>query len=573
MNRLLSQVPRMPRWMPRWRHLRWAACAAVVPALWACNSRRLATPAPLPAVVDARSFKQSVNHQLDLLVMVDNSQSMNPLQAKMSAQLPTFLNALKDTSTGQYPDLHVAVVSSSFGGGAWSNVNQCASGVHPGDDQGNFQQGPGGAGAGSCNMLHSGETYLKNGDGTSANPANFDGDIGTAFQCMASLGDSGCGFESQFESVYYALAKARLEKGTPDQDGDMMHDSNNGGFLRPNAVLAVVMLTNEDDCSVRYDSLLLDPGVNTVTDPSGLGALQSYRCNEFGHLCDGPDGKMQPPPHGYNFQTNTFDLPAGTFRTPTGAGQGGVMLTNCVSEEGNGKTDSMVRAPNGNPDPTNGHLWPTVKDFSGAIMGLKANPNDVLVAAIAGPTVDDGGNSLYRVFAQDNPAANEKDPVVDHSCVQATSDSTKPEYADPGVRIKAWTESFGTNGVFYPICANDFSAAMKNIAERIHQKLGASCVSTNIAKLPGTDKWNCTVTQKTTDSAGKTMSMQLDQCNEQTGNNVSNAPCYQLHPDNTCTDPTAATLFRVCNDSGCQAAAQTSESKDATIACQVADAA
>jgi len=557
MNRLLSQVPRMPRWMPRWRHLRWAACAAVVPALWACNSRRLATPTPLPAVVDARSFKQTVNHQLDLLVMVDNSSSMQPLQAKLSDQLPTFLAALKDTSTNQYPDLHVAVVSSSFGGGAWGNVNQCASGSHPGDDQGKFQQGPGGAGAGQCSMLHPGETYLKNGDGTSMNPANFDGDIGKAFQCMALLGDSGCGFESQFESVYYALSKAHDPS-----------DKDNGGFLRDSAVLAVVMLTNEDDCSVRYDSLLLDPGINTVTDKSGLGALQSYRCNEFGHLCDGPDGKNKPPPHGYNFDTNMFDLATGTYRTPNGPGQGGVMLTNCVSEEGNGKTDPMIKDPAGNSDPTNGHLFPTVADFSSFIKSLKNNPDDVLVAAIAGPTTDSGGNSLYRVFATDNPAASENDPVVDHSCVQATSDSGKPEYADPAVRVKAWTDSFLTNGVFYPICANDFSMAMKGIAERIHQKLGASCVSTHIAKLEGTDTYNCTVTQKTTDSSGKVTSSSLPQCD---GSN-SNAPCFQLQENSsTCTDPTAKTLFKVCSDSSCMLAAQSTESKDATIACAVTD--
>ena len=566
MNRLLSQVPRMPRWMPRWRHLRWVACAAVVPALWACNSRRLATPTPLPAVVDARSFKQTVNHQLDLLVMVDNSSSMNPLQAKMNDQLPNFLAALKDSSTGQYPDLHVAVVSSSFGGGAWQNVNQCYSGSHPGDDQGNFQQGPGGAGSGMCSMLHSGETYLKNGDGTSANPANFDGDIGTAFQCMALLGDTGCGFESQFESVYYALAKASLQAG-PD---DSTHDSHNGGFLRSSAVLAVVMLTNEDDCSVRADSLLLDPGINSAMDPSGLGALQSYRCNEFGHLCDGPDGKMKPPPHGYNFQTNMYDLATGSYRTPTGPGQGGVMLTNCVSEEGMGKTDDMIRDPKGNPDPTNGHLWPTVHDFSGFIQSLKANPDDVLVAAIAGPTVDNDGNSLYRVFAQDNPAAqDENDPVVDHSCVQATSDSSKPEYADPAVRIQQWTTSFGANGVFYPICANSFASAMTNIANRIHQKLGASCVSTNIAKIAGTDQYNCTVTQKTTDSTTNKVTMAtLPQCD---GSN-SNAPCFQLQEQSaSCTDPTAKTLFKVCNDSGCMAMSQSNESKDASIACAVAD--
>ena len=399
----------------------------------------------------------------DILFMIDNSQSMNSLQAKLSVQLPLFLSTLKDPGTGKYPDLHVAVVSSSFGGGAWSNISQCVAGSHPGDDQGNFQQGPGGAGAGACVHLHAGETFLKTGDGTSVDPPNFDGDAATTFQCMALLGDTGCGFESQFESVYYALTKAAKLPG-PD---DAAHDSHNGGFLRDDAMLAIVMLTNEDDCSVAHDSLLLDPSVNTVTDLTGLGAFQSYRCNEFGHLCAG-----QPPPHGYDFTSSMFDLPSGTYRTANGPGTGGSMLTSCVSAEDMGKTDPSVRGLGGQPDPTNGHLWPTVGEFTAFIRSLKANPDRILVAALAGPVADNFGNSLYRVFAQENPAAaGEMDPVVDHSCVQATTDPGRPEYADPAVRIKQWTDSFGPNGIFYPICANDFSAATTAIASKIRQKL------------------------------------------------------------------------------------------------------
>ena len=129
-----------------WRRLRWLLFAPVVVALWACADHRLAIPQPAPSVIDVRSFRQNVNHKLDILFMVDDSNSMSPLQAKMTKQLPMFMDQLVDPSTGQLPDLHVAVISSSYGGGAWSNVNQCATGSYPGDDQGKFQQGPGGAG-------------------------------------------------------------------------------------------------------------------------------------------------------------------------------------------------------------------------------------------------------------------------------------------------------------------------------------------------------------------------------------------------------------------------------------------
>jgi hypothetical protein len=244
-----------------------------------------------------------------------------------------------------------------------------------------------------------------------------------------------------------------------------------------------------------------------------------------------------------------------------------VTLNNCVSAEEMGKTDDLITDPSGNPDPTHGHLWPTVKDFGDYIRMYKANSDDILVAAIAGPTVDNNGGSLYRVIPQMNAAANgETDPVVDHSCTQATSDATMPEYADPAIRIKQWVDGFGANGIFYPICANDFKTAMVGIATKIHQKLGASCVSTNIALNDPNDPnsgHNCQVSQKTTDSAGTVRTDLLPECN-------GNFPCYQLLFNNmACTDPTAKTLFKVCNDAACAVVMGSTDTKDASIACAV----
>src|SRR5438477_582700 len=83
-----------------------------------------------------RSSALSVGHKLDVLFMVDNSSSMSPLQAKMSAQLGTFMDILVDD--GRLPDMHVAVVSSSLGAGRWGNINGCSHDQHPGDDGGKF---------------------------------------------------------------------------------------------------------------------------------------------------------------------------------------------------------------------------------------------------------------------------------------------------------------------------------------------------------------------------------------------------------------------------------------------------
>jgi hypothetical protein len=381
----------------------------VVLALWACSSHRLSIPEPNLVTVDQRTFNQTVNHKLDILFMVDDSSSMTALQKKMSDQLGTFMDILVDPATGLLPDMHVAVVSSSYGAGAFVGVNQCPHDVkYPGNDGAQFLQGPGGPGSGSCTMLHPGAKYLDTGDRSKTQP-NYEGDVRDAFKCIALLGEAGCGFESQFESVYFAVAR-EANPGNAD----------NAGFLREDAVLAVVMLTNEDDCSVPGSSALLNPGVISVADSSGLGALRNYRCNEFGHLCNG-----SPPPHGY----------------PDPIPSNGVTLDNCVSaEDMSPKTDDLA----GYPDDSHGHLF-TIKDMAGLFDQLKrGHHDDILVAAIAGPPTP------YRVISEMNPyKTDEVIPAIDHSCTYATDDPANPGFADPAVRINQWVHTFGPNGRFY----------------------------------------------------------------------------------------------------------------------------
>lgn len=523
----------------RRRHVRWVAAAIAVPALWACSSHRLSIPEANTAIIDQRTFAQTVNHKLDVLFMVDDSSSMAALQKKMSDQLGTFMDILVDPSTGLLPDMHVAVVSSSFGAGAFEGVSQCPHDLkYPGNDGAKFLQGPGGPGAGRCTMLHRGAQFLDTGDGVKTHP-NYDGDVRDAFRCIALIGEGGCGFESQFESVYYALAR---EASTgPD----------NTGFLREDAVLAVVMLTNEDDCSVPSNSALLNPGIISVSDPSGMGALRNYRCNEFGHLCKG-----SPPPHGY----------------PDPIPPGGVTLQDCVSaEDKSPKTDDA----GGFLDESHGHLF-TVNDMTDLFGQLKpTHPGDILVAAIAGPPTP------YRVLLETNPyKTDEAIPMIDHSCTYPTDDKDNPEYADPAVRINQWVHTFGANGLFYPICAPELKNAMTGIANKIHQKLGASCISTNVAwKNPDNhdDGHNCQVSRKVVDVDTKEpTATNVDECrpvvtNMNAPERPMKTPCYQLIPNatNDCRQADAQTFFRICDKDDCKPAATSNERQEATVTCLV----
>jgi hypothetical protein len=72
-------------------------------------------------------------------------------------------------------------------------------------------------------------------DGSAADPDGVP--IWDDFGCVATLGTGGCGFEQQLESSLVALT-TQLEPGRPNE-----------GFLRSDSLVAIVYVTDEDDCS------------------------------------------------------------------------------------------------------------------------------------------------------------------------------------------------------------------------------------------------------------------------------------------------------------------------------------
>src|SRR5690606_18070119 len=83
----------------------------------------------------------------------------------------------------------------------------------------------------------------------------------------------GCGFEQQLESMLKAVTPSSsavsFVMGTQGQA-----DRANAGFLRPDAMLAVVVLTDEEDCSAA-DAELFNPS-------SGVyGGSLNLRCFSY----------------------------------------------------------------------------------------------------------------------------------------------------------------------------------------------------------------------------------------------------------------------------------------------------
>jgi len=410
--------------------------------------------------IDHHVFQQAVNRQLDLIFMIDNSSSMKPLQTQMTKNLPDFMNILKDQATGGLPDVHIGVVSSDLGAGraVFPGCNK------QGGDRGMFKNDP----RNPVNCTPPMNKYII----SSINPdgsrqTNFgSGDITDVFSCIALLGDTGCGFESQFGSVLAALSN-------PPPDG-------NDGFLRDDAYLAVVMLTNEDDCTVPGDSDLFNPNMmDPAVDP--YGAFQSYRCTEFGIACDEPMPHLSPA-------------------SP-------VTLHNCHSKE-------------------DGRLL-RVADFVAGLKATKSDPSKILFAVIAalqtqGDATKPGSATANRDLSIGSTVVGGfQAPVLNHvpGCETYSGDSA----------LRIWDAVVQLGGVFQSICQDNYASAMRVIAETINKKLGPACIAGTIA----TDAQGqpiCHVVDRTFNAAGQSyQDVSLHSCAENPA-----PPCWKLSAGDKC---------------------------------------
>jgi hypothetical protein len=219
----------------------------------------LSVDAAAPAADVAADVAANPFTKLDVLFMMDNSAGMVELRADLPVILPSFLDELRKLPGG-LPDVHVGVITSDLGVGVKPLANGgCPT---PGGDRGVLQTKP------TCG-LDPGARFIDSAANGTMN--NFTGSMEKAFTCIAQVGIAGCGYEHQLEAIRVAL--------------DENLTTENKGFLRPDAVLAIIMFTDEDDCSA-------DPLTDLYTDDASFpNTTASFRCAQVGHLCNG----MTPP--------------------------------------------------------------------------------------------------------------------------------------------------------------------------------------------------------------------------------------------------------------------------------------
>jgi hypothetical protein len=418
------------------RFARWTMAFVGLPfALWACVSHPLTQPTPEPRQVTDIYIPVAPMRHLDLLFMVDNSGSMKPKQDKMKAQFPRLIDALRDPLDRTLPDLRIAIIDSDLGAG---NSTLCKSAY---GDMGQFQM----RGAADCGANADARwlEYTKN------KAINFTGDDPSqVFGCLASnVGVSGCGFEHQLAALEWAFYfdgnKSQLD------------------FLRPEAYLGIVLLTDEDDCSAPPNTNMF-----AVSTPSESGSL---RCATRGHLCDG--ATLAYP------TTSAVSVPYDSCRARTDK-------TCEVSVDTSVTTDC-------NPLMNVTQLADEVKQLKGG--GPEAD-DKILVAAIYGtPRPGDTTARPYKIDMTPNPALGSPIAEVydywpvcyDPDFMPAGSgfDKTAAEHgATGGLRIKAFLDEFKSQSrLAYSICESDFGPAMAGIGKALINKMGNLCVPYKLA--------------------------------------------------------------------------------------------
>jgi len=423
----------------------WCGLAALALAGGACGGGQVIDRHPDAGGVDADTwsdgfhviFNQDVSRNVDILFLIDNSSEVIVQQQKLRRDFPTLVSTLQSLPGGM-PNVHIGVVSSDMGAGDGS-ISGCSA-VPPngyGGNKGIFQYGgniipP--ATTPCATGLNPGATFISNVGGV----ANYTGALADAFGCISSIGESGCGFEHHFAAILRALGADDLGPAPAE----------NAGFLRVDADLAIVMLTNEDDCSVPPGVPLFDTKVNTNL-MSQLGPPANFRCNEFGHLCPNGNGELAHP---------------GRF-APNNNVNATVAYVGCESNDNEG-------------------FLLSAKDTAARIKQVKSHPprvvtSQILVASIQGPATP------YVVHWK-APSTLDTScgmsscpwPEMTHSC------ATQTAFADPGVRTQEFVQQFGDAGLVLSVCDDSYAPGLQQLGAAIGRLFDPPCLGQRIKDNP-----------------------------------------------------------------------------------------
>jgi hypothetical protein len=428
----------------------------------------------------------TVNKDVDILFVIDNSGSMGEEQANLAANFGSFIEVLEDP---QVEANYRIGVTTTDNGNEWCPPGQttpeggklvlssCTSRLNDFVSQdGNDVQDL--ACSSICNLdeaqleisptatdvdpVPAPRPWLENIEGRKNIP---DGTSTVeAFQCFGPQGINGCGFESQLEAMNLALVRAQTV------------DEASYGFLRSNAILAVVFVTDEEDCSYNKDwSEIFSADGNRVfwSDPDAVSPSSAV-CWNAGVECSGDPS---------NYDT-----------------------CEPVNKDVNG---------NVGVDDADAVLHPMSR-YTGRLAGIEAekqeyNPEqEVIVGLIGGVSLDD--NQPYYSDVSNTDPEWQASFGIGPGCEAANPNNPdEPIRAVPPVRLRAATEAFTPDNM-YSICNSDYSPALEAIANAIRAQIRPACYTKCVEDLDDsteTLEFECTVEE---DPPGPDNTARVEEC-------------------------------------------------------------
>jgi hypothetical protein len=213
----------------------------------------------------------------------------------------------------------------------------------------------------------------------------------------------------------------------------------NAGFLREEAALGVVFLTEEDDCSARSTRLF-------ARDDPAMGPLESFRCTRFGVQCS--EGGQTPD------EMNHTGVKRGCAAS-RGVASGSVMLVDDV-------------AP--------------YREF---LRGLKRDPRRVAVAGLVGPV------GPLVVGPRIPRSGGAESQAVAHVCTYpapgggglAEPVPDDEGLAEPAPRMHDFLGGFQDRSAIGSICEDDLAAGVVGIGELFRTAMGSPCLAVRPADV------------------------------------------------------------------------------------------
>jgi hypothetical protein len=456
--------------------------------LSACASNQFGAPCSIPENATTAQQKEAlalcqdgfaqmpgsfnVRNNLDILFMIDNSPSMAPKQAALAANISAFMRTIDQLPNTDY---HVGVVTSDVGsttapGMTWTDptdtIGSCN--TFAGDD-GLLQITP-------CTQRTNGSSAAKNACTTALanlnspnfncsnfattdgnrfisktlgqtnvpvdmepdpnNPGqSYDQGVIDSFTCIGLVGDGGCGIEGQLEGAKRAL------------DG---HLTENANFLSKDAYLAIIFITDEDDCSVQLSQRSQNNPITTTCQTPDQNA--DYSCYNFDYRCLARSIQCDQP-------MNQADGP-------------GQMHTNCKERPDN-------------------YLNP-VQQYHDTFLSYVQDPSKLIVSGIwTQPSIENGGQLIINYLGgEDTSPYLNRAPGQGASCIYTgTNTNYAGVFGQAESRLSEFANSYGTiadpanpqNMIAaapeFSICDIDnYGNSLNYIAERILKKIGPFCL-------------------------------------------------------------------------------------------------